>query len=233
MRAVLAVGVVLVLIVLGGLAYLYSGAADVAADSPHLAALNGLLDTARRQSVRTHSQGIQVPSLDEPGMLEDGVRHYAGHCAMCHGAPGVEPQGFAGSMYPVPAKLVEAVRRWSPAELFWIVNHGFEFTGMPAWGGVHVEGEVWAIVAFLRQMPSMDPARYQEIVAPPKPEPEPVPELSPEQPAPPPNEGEDMPPAPPEPANPVPPPAEQAPSEAQPPAPTQPDNAPMRLQPER
>lgn len=34
-------------------------------------------------------------------------------------------------------------------------------TGMPAWGPTHGEHELWAIVAFLREFPSLSPQAYQ------------------------------------------------------------------------
>jgi cytochrome c553 len=56
--------------------------------------------------------------------------------------------------------LSDAVRRWTPRELFWIVKNGLKYTGMPAWVAPHRDDEVWAIVAFLRRLPELDEATY-------------------------------------------------------------------------
>jgi cytochrome c553 len=69
----------------------------------------------------------------------------------------------ARRMTPRPPDLREAVRTFDPEELFFIVKHGIKFTGMPAWPASQRDDEVWAMVAFLRQLPGMDPRRYTEL----------------------------------------------------------------------
>ena len=46
---------------------------------------------------------------------------------------------------------------------FGIVKHGVRMTAMPAWGATHSDAKLWAIVAFLKQLPGMTAARYQAI----------------------------------------------------------------------
>jgi cytochrome c553 len=66
-------------------------------------------------------------------------------------------------MLPAPPDLREAAREWSDEELFWIVRHGLKFTGMPGWTAPQRRDEVWAVVAFLRELPGMDAARYRAL----------------------------------------------------------------------
>ena len=49
------------------------------------------------------------------------------------------------------------------AELFYIVKHGIKLTGMPAWAAQSRDDEVWAVVAFLRQLPTLDRAAYRRL----------------------------------------------------------------------
>jgi cytochrome c553 len=51
--------------------------------------------------------------------------------------------------------LADRVREWTPEELFWIVKHGFKYTGMPAWPAQNRDDEVWAMVAFLLRLPDL------------------------------------------------------------------------------
>jgi mono/diheme cytochrome c family protein len=85
-----------------------------------------------------------VPSgLDDPAKVLIGVEHYAAHCAVCHGAPGV-PKGDIGlGLYPPPPDLAKATSLYSSAELFWVLKHGIKMTGMPAWSD-HSDEELWA-----------------------------------------------------------------------------------------
>jgi cytochrome c553 len=55
------------------------------------------------------------------------------------------------------------VGEWTDAQLFRIVKHGIRFTGMPAWPTQQHDDEVWAMVAFLRELPGMDEARWRDL----------------------------------------------------------------------
>jgi cytochrome c553 len=66
-------------------------------------------------------------------------------------------------MLPQPPDLAIKVGEWTDAELFRIVKHGVRFTGMPAWPTQQRDDEVWAMVGFLRELPSMDAARWRDL----------------------------------------------------------------------
>lgn len=169
MRVILGVVAALLLLALGAVVALYSGRIDVAARDQPNALLRWVTDTAKRQSVRAHAGGIEVPQLGEPDLVEAGARQYLADCVQCHGGPGVAAQPFARAMRPAPSDLTIAVRDWTSAELFWIVKNGLAFSGHPAWGATRVDAEIWPVIAFLNQMPTMDAARWQALTAPPQP----------------------------------------------------------------
>ena len=103
------------------------------------------------------------PGLDDPAKVLIGVEHYAAHCAVCHGAPGV-PKGDIGRwLYPPPPDLSKAVPLYSRAELFWILKHGIKMTGMPAWSD-HSDEELWATVGFLEKLPAMSEQEYARLL---------------------------------------------------------------------
>ncbi len=148
----------------GGVA-LYAGAYDISATDQHLAPTYWLLDTGMRRSVKQRASGIAVPELRDPQQLETGLRLYRRHCSQCHGAPGVAPEPFALGMTPPPAALVHAAREWSPAEIFWVIKEGIKMTGMPAWSYRMRDDEIWAVVAFVREMARLTPRQYAEWAA--------------------------------------------------------------------
>src|SRR5438477_4976539 len=93
--------VVIVLAVLAAPALVYSGTYYVGADRPHWSVTAWLLNEARDRSIRAHAAGIAVPAgLDDPARITAGVSHYDEHCAVCHGAPGVERGDVAEGLYP-------------------------------------------------------------------------------------------------------------------------------------
>src|SRR5437764_9901332 len=166
MRVVVAtLAVVVGLVVLTGAVLIFSGAYYVGADKPHWSATAWLLTQARDRSIRARASGIAVPAgFDDPAKIMVGVSHYAEHCVVCHGAPGVERGDLAEGLYPRPPNLADAARLYTPAELFWIVKHGIRMTGMPAWGD-HSDDELWATVGLIGTLPSMTDQDYAKLVA--------------------------------------------------------------------
>ena len=53
--------VVFGLIIIGGLAFVYSGLFDVAASDPDRPVMRWVLQTTRMRSIKAHAAGIQVP----------------------------------------------------------------------------------------------------------------------------------------------------------------------------
>ncbi len=66
-------------------------------------------------------------------------------------------------MLPPPPDLSDAIRQWKERELFWIIKHGIKYTGMPAWVSQQRDDEVWAVVAFLKQLPTLDAQSYRDL----------------------------------------------------------------------
>jgi mono/diheme cytochrome c family protein len=56
-------------------------------------------------------------------------------------------------MYPRAADLTsEQVQSFSDQELFWIIQNGIRFTGMPAFGKVETGDQIWNLVNYVRTM---------------------------------------------------------------------------------
>jgi len=165
MRVVIAtLGAVIAIVILGGLGFVYSGVYHVGATDQHSDLTYWLLDTARVQSIKAHAAGIPVPAgLNNQAMILMGTGHFAAHCAVCHGAPGVPKGDIARGLYPAPPDLSKAAQLYTPAELFWIVKNGIKMSGMPAWND-HTNEELWATVAFLERLPGMSEQDYAKLV---------------------------------------------------------------------
>ena len=152
------------LVVLGAGAVIYAGIYDVAATSPHWRMTSWLLETARIRSITAQAAGISAPpGLDDQAKVIIGVEHYAAHCSVCHGAPGVPKGAMARGLYPPPPNLAKTALLYTPAELFWILRHGIKMTGMPSWSD-HSDDELWATVGFLEKLPSMSEQDYANLV---------------------------------------------------------------------
>ncbi|MGA6927338.1 MAG: cytochrome c [Desulfosarcina sp.] len=166
MRTVLTILVVIVVLGAGALFYAYSGYYTIAATQPHWAVTSSFIEMLKDRSIEAHSQGIQAPDLNDPALMQAAFAHYHGMCRLCHGAPRVPPEEFANGFYPAPPSMTEGhiQEELSPAELYWIVEHGLKMTGMPAFGPTHDEKELWGLVALAHEMPRMTPEQYQQAI---------------------------------------------------------------------
>ena len=147
----------------GGFLFVASGIMPITASSGHWPITAWFLNFAMRRSVITHSVGIDVPRLDDHGLVVKGATHYEFGCRPCHGGPHVPQPVIPGYMTPHPPHLPPEVPKWRAAELFYIVKHGVKFTGMPAWPTQWRDDEVWAVVAFLLKLPDLRVEEYQKL----------------------------------------------------------------------
>jgi cytochrome c553 len=153
--AVVAVGAALVLV--GGLV-------PIKASSGHWSVTHQLLDFIKRRSVATHSLGTSAPRLDDPVLVLHGAGTYDTSCRPCHGSPEstLAPM-VPAAMTPPPPHLPTVIASYDRGELFFIVKHGIKFTGMPGWPTQERDDEVWAMVAFLLEMPKLDADAYRDL----------------------------------------------------------------------
>jgi len=164
LAVVLTVAVMFIFGVIGALVVANSGWIDVSATNGPSRFMVWFLTTTRNHSIETRAQDIDVPDLSSPRMRDIGADHYQEMCVGCHGAPGVQASEAAQGMEPSPPKLYqgEEMTRLELAETFWVVKNGIQMTAMPAFGKTHDDEKIWALVAFVRQLPGMTPADYHE-----------------------------------------------------------------------
>ncbi|WP_051777140.1 c-type cytochrome [Pseudorhizobium pelagicum] len=142
-----------------GIFVAYTGSYNIAATEEHASYTRWLFDTTFRNSVEVRGDDEAVPELT-PAMAAAGAGPYKEMCQHCHAGPGVERDGWAGGMRPIPPHLTEAAAEWEANEVFWLVKHGAKMTGMPAFGPTHSDERLWEIAAFVKQLPAMTPEQY-------------------------------------------------------------------------
>ena len=154
---------------LAGIAFIYSGTYDAAADQPHGGLVFFLAETARERSIAVRAKNIDVPNLTDPKTIAAGASEYAEMCTGCHLAPGMKDNEMRPGLYPYPPNLGE--HRYgkqqdpldvqgSAARQFWIIKHGIKMSAMPAWGKTHDDATIWSMVAFLQTLPTLTPEQY-------------------------------------------------------------------------
>ena len=164
MKIAAAIGLFFAVVAAGTLAFIYAGVYDIAATKPHFAVSQWVLRTVMERSVKRQARGVKVPDLDDPEKVHSGFRNFHAMCVTCHGAPGTPPSEIGKGLYPEAPDLAKAAKNWTRAELYVIVKRGIKMSGMPAWEATHSVEELWALVAFLKVLPTMPAAEYQGAV---------------------------------------------------------------------
>lgn len=97
-----------------------------------------------------------VPRSEET--VRAGLEHFADHCAVCHGNDGSGETNFGQGMFPPSPDLrLEPTQKMTDGEIFYIIENGVRFTGMPAFatGTPDGEEESWKLVHFIRRLPRL------------------------------------------------------------------------------
>lgn len=150
----------------GGLVYLRS--TGLAARGEPGAFETKMARMARRLAVPSTSIARQNPVPASPEALADGMAHYADHCAACHANDGSGATEMGRGFYPrAPDMRLPATQTLSDGELFYVIENGIRFTGMPAWGTGASSGEesTWKLIHFLRHLPQVTPGELERMKA--------------------------------------------------------------------
>jgi mono/diheme cytochrome c family protein len=103
---------------------------------------------------RASRHGIPPRPLDTKASIERGGSHYGLDCGICHADDGRAQRAPGQWMYPRASDLTsKQVQSYSDQELYWIIQNGIRFTGMPAFGDVETPDHVWDLVNYVRTLP--------------------------------------------------------------------------------
>ncbi len=85
--------------------------------------------------------------------------HWADHCATCHANNGNGQTMLGRGMYPKPPDMrATGTQSQSDGRIYATIRNGVPLTGMPAFGQpTDGDKETWALVCFVRHLPSMTP----------------------------------------------------------------------------
>jgi mono/diheme cytochrome c family protein len=122
---------------------------------------------ARHLAIPSNARLAQNPLLASVEDLRDARLHFADHCAICHANDGSGQTVIGGGLYPKPPDLrLAETQNLADGELYWIIENGVRFTGMPAFssGGEHVGMLAsWKLVHFIRHLPHLTAAERIEM----------------------------------------------------------------------
>jgi mono/diheme cytochrome c family protein len=154
---------VLVLI-LGGLAYLRLGFAEVRSDVPPGKWETALMFSAAHASVRRRAPELPNPIPPTNENLVAGGKLYLNECSGCHGAPG--KPGLPDALYPPIPQFPGRGTDYTESQIFWIAKHGIRLSGMFANGKWDSDEKLWTISAYVSRIKSLPPQVQQELAKP-------------------------------------------------------------------
>ena len=124
--------------------------------------------TIRRVVVARQARGLSNPIASSRAALVEARAHYADHCAVCHANDGSGDTEMGRGLFPkAPDMRLASTQNLSDGELFWIIENGIRFTGMPAWstGTNHGVEDSWKLVHFIRHLPVLSAEDVSEMEA--------------------------------------------------------------------
>jgi mono/diheme cytochrome c family protein len=120
----------------------------------------------RNMAIARRAKSLTNPVEYSGEIIAYGRAHFADHCAICHGNDGSGDTPIGRGMWPKPPDMrLSKTQKLSDGELFWIIENGIRFTGMPAWGTGTDDGETasWHLVHFVRRLPKLTPEELEEM----------------------------------------------------------------------
>ena len=163
MRNIL-VSVVLTLAVvsMAVLALTMLGLMPVNADGPHSKLEAKIMPVVLHASIARRAPKETNPVSINEDNLKAGVDTFKVMCARCHSTPGGGPSVYGQSFYPPAPQLQGGLPGYTDSQLFWIIKHGIRNTGMPAWGSMLSDEEIWQIVTLLKNSQDLPPSVESE-----------------------------------------------------------------------
>ena len=161
-KLVFGITVCLVIALMIGVGVFRLGLLPVNADVPPSGLETRFIPIVVHASVASHAEEQPNPVASTDENLIAGGEVYTELCARCHGIPGRGsgrgPSVLGASFYPPAPQFTVQPSDYREGQLFWIVKHGIRNTGMPAWGRLLTDHDIWQVVAVLRRLNSLPSA---------------------------------------------------------------------------
>jgi thiosulfate dehydrogenase len=136
-----------------GYCYIKFGFAPIAPSAPPMP----FEKTAARMIMHAHmdkEMPKNVPLQPTEDNLTQGANIYSANCAFCHGVPDQPATMAAKGMFPLPPQLFskdEMVTDDPVTRTYWTVKTGLRMTGMPGFGEMLSENQLWQVSLLLSQ----------------------------------------------------------------------------------
>ena len=125
-----------------------------------------LARTVRSFAIPAAGRNRSNPVPRSADAIDGALQHFADHCAICHANDGSGSTDFGRGLFPpAPDLRAQPTQALTDGELFWIIENGIRFTGMPAFGVGTADGEAesWKLVHFIRHLPGLTESELERM----------------------------------------------------------------------
>lgn len=161
-KALLGAVLMLVILLLAALLIGRFGLVPVNADGAHSSFEAKIMPQVLHASINRHAAAATNPLAINEENLKAGASTYKDMCARCHSTPGNEPSAYGQSFYPPAPQLSGGMPNYTDSQLFWTIKHGIRNTGMPAWGNMLSDDEIWQLVSLFKNSQDLPPSVESE-----------------------------------------------------------------------
>src|SRR6266567_4394293 len=161
-KVLLGAVLMLAILLLAAFAIMELGLMPVCADGPHSNLEARIMPAVLHASISRHAPRETNPVLLNEDNLKAAVDTYKAMCARCHSTPEGKASIYGQSFYPPAPQLPKGMAQYTDSQLFWVIKHGIRNTGMPAWGSMLSDDEVWQLVSLLRNSQDLPPSVESE-----------------------------------------------------------------------
>jgi len=154
----LGIVVTLLVLIVGGYFYATLGYVDIAADTVPSSMERHLAMSAMDAATERRAPEGKNPVAATDENLVAGAKLYVEHCAGCHGLPSNPESKFSRSFNPPTPGFFKRAPDMPDNQGFYVTKHGIRWTGMPAWGSVLTDEQMWTIVTFMSKIEKLPPA---------------------------------------------------------------------------
>ena len=123
--------------------------------------------TVRKMAMPAKAKNQKNPYTATPELLTEARRHFADHCATCHGNDGSGNTSIGRNLYPkAPDMRLPDTQGLSDGQIYYIIHNGIRLTGMPAWGEANkkdADEDSWQLVLFIRHLPKLTPEEEKDM----------------------------------------------------------------------
>jgi mono/diheme cytochrome c family protein len=120
----------------------------------------------RNLAIPSRAREAKNPITDSADVMSEAMAHFADHCAFCHGSDGSGDTHAGKGLFPKPPNMRQReTQELTDGELYYIIENGIRYTGMPAFGESDngQDEDTWKLVILVRHFPNLTDDQIAQI----------------------------------------------------------------------